>query len=328
MRALTFDGSSVRLETARTAVPAHDGDAAIRLIKAAVSNLDVEIARGLMSFRGVLGHQFVGAVESVSGHTPTKITGKRVVGSIVVVCGKCDMCLSGLSAHCRSRSIMGMLNRDGCLADRFVLPAKNLVVVPDAVDNDQAVFAVELAQALQTAAQLTIAGKPYITVIGDGSLALLTGQVMAKLNASVRLVGDDLGKLEVCEKWGLKHRPMNDVGRRADQDIVVECTGTSEGLALATQLVRPRGKVVLKSAPATGLAATRLGQSFDLQAVLLNEIEVIGSFCGPIAEAVAMLSRREVDVVSLISKRMSLNDGPALLRAATQPGVIKVLVDP
>lgn len=342
MRALVFDGSNVRLDAAHPAPAAQPGEAVIRLSKGAVSALDGELAQGLLGFRGVLGHQFVGMVESVNSNNgqASHLIGKRVVGSITTVCGKCDMCVAGLSAHCRIRTIMGLSGRGGCLAERFALPAKNLLPVPDAIDNDHAVFAVELAAALQAAGQLTITGKPYITILGDSSLGLLTAQVMAKLNASVRLVGSHAQRLAICEKWSIKHRHADEIGRRADQDIVVECTGTREGLALAMQLVRPRGKILLKSlfAPNGSLLNVQRSTShtqrsiadngtIDLSPLVLNEIEMIGSFCGPMAEALTVLARRQVDVVSLISRRMSLNDGAAILKAASAPGAIKSLVD-
>ena len=163
-------------------------------------------------------------------------------------------------------------------------------------------------------------GKPYITVLGDGPLGLLMAQVMAKLNASVRLVGHHADKLARCERWGIKHRHVNDVGRRADQDIGVECTGDPSGLALAMDFVRPRGTVVLKSMHAGG-------DTPSLAPVVMKEISLLGSRFGPIGEAVSMIARGDVDVVSLISKRMSLNEGPALLRSAAQPEVIKLLVE-
>jgi len=170
---------------------------------------------------------------------------------------------------------------------------------------------------------LTIEGKPYITVLGDGPLGLLMVQVMAKLNASVRLVGRYSEKLAVCEKWGIKHRHVDDVGRRADQDIVVDCTGSPAGLELAMQLVRPRGVVVLKTLVERD---ARAAHGVDLTPLVLKEIELIGSFTGPLKEALTLIERDEVDVVSLISRRMRLDDGAELLSAAGQPGVIKVLV--
>jgi threonine dehydrogenase-like Zn-dependent dehydrogenase len=323
MRALIFDGTAPALAEGHPSPVAADGEAVIRTVRAGVSSTDLEICQGLLGFNGVLGHEFVGVVEAIEGEDQLGLTGKRVVGSIGVVCGACDMCVAGLSAHCRQRTTLGMDGRDGCLAERFTLPARNLAAVPDDLDDDHAVFAEPLAAAIQAARQLTIEGKPYITVLGDGPLGLLMVQVMAKLNASVRLIGRYSEKLAICEKWRIKHRHVDDIGRRADQDIVVDCTGAAAGLELAMQLVRPRGKIVLKTLTAPD---TRVAPGVDLTPLVTNEIDLIGSWRGPLDEALTLLSRREVDVVSLISRRMMLDDGPGLLTAAGQPGVIKVLV--
>jgi threonine dehydrogenase-like Zn-dependent dehydrogenase len=323
MRALIFDGTSTRLEVNRPEPQPAPGEAVIRTTLAAVGGVDLEIAQELRGFTGVLGREFVGVVEAIEGEDNIGLTGKRVVGSTNVFCGRCDMCQAGLSRHCRQRTILGMEGRDGCLAERFTLPAQNLVAVPDSVDDDHAVFAQSLGAAIQARRQLTIEGKPYITVLGDGPLGLLMVQVMARLNASVRLVGRYSEKLMICEKWGIKHRHVDDVGRRADQDIVVDCTGSSTGLELAMRLVRPRGKVLLKSLVA---ATSRMAPGADLTPLVLNEIELIGSFTGPVEEAVSMLARAEVDVPSLISRRMNLDDGAEILQAAARPGMLKVVV--
>ena len=324
MRALVFDGESVRFDRNRPVPQPASGEALVRTIKAGVCGTDVEICRGLLAFAGTVGHEFVGVVESIDGDVSSELVGRRVVGSIASACGTCDLCVGGLSAHCRHRTMLGISGRDGCFAELLTLPAGNLVVVPDSIDDDHAVFAEPLAAALQAVRQLTIEGKPYITVLGDGALGLLMVQVMAKLNASVRLIGRHADKLAVCEKWGIKHRHVDEVGRRADQDIVVDCTGSPGGLEVAMNLVRPRGKIVLKTMLA---GATQAEAGIDLTPIVLNEIELIGSSCGPLSEAVDYLARGEVDVVSLISRRMSLDDGPAILRAAAQPDVIKVLVE-
>jgi threonine dehydrogenase-like Zn-dependent dehydrogenase len=328
MRALIFDGQGTRLNSAHPSPVAAKGEAIVRLVCAGVSAVDIQVCRGQHSFTGVLGHQFVGIVESVnsagagSQSAGASLLGKRVAGSPIISCGKCDMCMSGLSVHCRSRTIMGFLGRDGCMAERFAFPVANLFVVPDSVDNDHAVFASELAQTCQASNRLTIERKPFITVLGANSLALLMVQVMAKLNASVRIVGDDVEQLAKCEKWAIKHRPVDEVGRRADQDIVVECTGRASLYELATQLVRPRGTIVL-----AGLAGASERVNHD--PIYLNELQIIGAVGGgSIAEALNLLMRREVDVVSLISRRMNLSEGPAIMKTAAQPGISKVVVEP
>ncbi|MCP3906141.1 MAG: alcohol dehydrogenase catalytic domain-containing protein [Planctomycetes bacterium] len=326
MRALTFDGSQPALEARRPEPRPAPGEALIRTLRAGVSRTDVAICHGLLGFEGILGHEFVGRVEAIGGEDAAGLAGKRVVGSIGVFCRRCEMCQAGLSQHCRERTLMGMHGRDGCFADLFTLPAANLVAVPDTVDDDHAVFAEPLAAALQAARQLTIEGRPYITVLGDGPLGLLMVQVMVKLNATVRLVGRIPGKLAICEKWGIKHRHVDEVGRRADQDIVVDCTGAANGLELAMSMVRPRGKIVLKTLLAPECNGTVGAPRIDLTPIILNEINVLGSHRGPLNEAVSVLARNEIDVVSLISRRVGLDELPSMLESGLPEELVKVLV--
>jgi len=326
MRALIFDGSRTTLDTRRPEPRPEPGEALIRVMRAGVSRTDVAICHGLLGFSGVLGHEFVGRVETVGGDDPAALTGKRVVGSIGIFCRRCEMCQAGLSQHCRERTLLGMDGRDGCFSDLFTLPTANLVAVPDSVDDDHAVFAEPLAAALQAARQLTIEGRPFITVLGDGPLGLLMVQVMVKLNATVRLVGRNHAKLAICEKWGIKHRHVDDVGRRADQDIVVDCTGSAGGLELAMSMVRPRGKIVLKTLVSPEFNGAPVAPRVDLTPIILNEISVVGSHRGPLNEAVSMLARNEIDVVSLISRRVGLDELPALLESGLPKELVKVLV--
>ncbi|MEX1016788.1 MAG: alcohol dehydrogenase catalytic domain-containing protein [Phycisphaeraceae bacterium] len=323
MQAITFDGKQARFVTNRSRPEPGPGEVVIRPTRLGVCSTDLEICRGYMGFTGVLGHEFVGIVEDAPGRDSRKWIGKRVVGSINCVCGRCDMCRKGLKEHCRSRTVLGIAGRDGCFAEQFTLPARNLIEVPEHVDDDQAVFTEPLAAAYQIGRQLTIEGRPYITVLGDGRLGLLCAQVLSGLNATVRCLGKHPEKLQLCEKWGVKHRLVSEVGLRQDQDIVVDCTGSASGLETAMQMVRPRGTIVLK----TTVATKQDSQPVDLSPLVIHEIHVIGSRCGPFPEAIAALSAQQVDVVSLISRRMKLSDGVEALRAASRPGVVKVLLD-
>jgi threonine dehydrogenase-like Zn-dependent dehydrogenase len=303
------------------------GEAVVRLRRAAVSAFDVQTARGLTGFRGVMGHEFVAVVESVHGDAAAsrRLVDQRVVGSIIHACGGCDLCRRGLSQHCRDRTIMGMVGRGGCLVERFCVPVKNLIALPGHVDDDRAVFAVNLAGALHAAQQVTVTNRPYVTVLGDGPLALITAQIMVKMNASVRVVGRQAARLAVCERWGIKHRAVDEVGLRGDQDVVIDCTGWGDGLAISLGMVRPRGKIVLKTLwPAGPNADEPLAGA--MAAVVLHEIELIGSFLGPMHEAVNALAENRVDVLSLISRRFALSDGIAALRAASASDAMKVIV--
>jgi len=322
VRALVFDGSKPSIET-RDEPELRPGEAIIRPTKVGVCSTDLEICRGYMGYTGALGHEFVGVVEKVhpeAGDKARQLVDQRVVGSINCVCGTCDMCTRGLSNHCRDRTVLGIAGRDGCFAERFALPAANLLKVPDTIDDDHAVFTEPLAAACNVMQLLRVESRPFVTVLGDGRLGLLTAQVLSRLNASVRLIGKHPEKLALCEKWNIKHRLLKDVTLQADQDVVVDCTGSAAGLDTAMKMVRPRGKIVLKTTVAEQ-------KGVDLSPIVINEIQLLGSRCGPFAEALSMLNAGEVDVVSLISRRIKFDDAVKALAMADQPGAIKVLIE-
>jgi threonine dehydrogenase-like Zn-dependent dehydrogenase len=318
----------VVLESQWPVPEAGQGEAIVRPTRMGISDLDARSARG--SAAGpveplTLGHEFVGVVERLwegaDRETRKRWEGKRVVGSADIACARCDLCRAGLGQHCRARRVLGVRGWDGCLAERFKLPLRNLAEVPREVHDDRAVFTHPVAQAAHVAQLLRVEGKPYVTVLGDGVAALLCAQVLVRLNASVRVLGDDAGKFTLCEKWGIKHRHAGEAGRRADQDIVVDATGN--GLELAAQLVRPRGKIVL-AASAEGSVAGRAA----LALIVEHELEVLGSRGGNPAEAVGMLARGEIDTLPLITRRGRLADGVGLLDAAGRPEQLRILVDP
>lgn len=323
MRALLFDGKALRFDAKFPDPAPRPGEAIIRPLLAGVCSTDLEICRGYMGFTGVLGHEFVGVVESVPADADAKaksLVGKRVVGTINCVCGKCDMCTRGLSNHCRQRTVLGIQGRNGCFADRFTLPTQNLIAVPDALHNDRAVFTEPVAAACNILQQIRIEGRPLVTVLGDGRLGLIVAQVLATQNATVRLVGKHEPKLALCDKWAIKHRHVSEVIPRGDQDIVVDCTGSASGLELAMKLVRPRGRIVMKTTVANQTGV-------DLSPIIINELQVIGSRCGPFPEALSMLLSEKVDVLSLISKRFKLADSEKAMAASKHGGIIKSIIE-
>ncbi len=332
MRALRYEGPATGVVFSKsTPEPeVREGEALVRPLRMGIGAADVLLASRKPDVPAVtMGREFVGIVEKVGGAKGVRekgptLVGKRVVASPSVSCGECDLCQRGLAAHCRNRMVAGVFGRDGCFADRVALPLRNLHVVPSEVDDDRAVFAEALSSAVHAMQQLRIEGKPYITVLGDGEVALLCGQLMNRLNAAVRIVGSIESRLELGAKWGVKHRLERDVGRRADQDVVVDCTGTAEGFDLAMRLARPRGKILVKGVIHPALASA---WTLDVSPIATKEIEVIGSRCGPMGEALEVLKRGEVDVVSLISKRVRLEDGVEGLRTAGRGEAIKVLVE-
>jgi len=315
MRALVFD-ETLSFRPRHPDPPAAQGDTLLRVRQAGICATDLEITKGYMGFRGVLGHEFVADVV----HSPDKdLIGERVVGEINVACGRCDLCLSGLSTHCRNRSVLGILNHDGAFAEFVRLPARNLHVVPSQVDDDAATFVEPLAAAFQVLKQVKVDERTWVTVLGDGRLGLLVAQVLRETGCPVRVIGRHPNKLALCEKWSIKSRPMSDIAARHDQDVVVDCTGSAAGLELALQMVRPRGTIVLKTTAAAG-------KPLNLAPVVIDEVNIVGSRCGPFREAIRALAEKRVDVASLIHRRMKLDQGVEAMELAGRPGVLKVLV--
>ena len=295
-------------------------------------------AFGDVAFRGTLGCAAVGVVEAVGQQTDAALIGRRVVADPVCVHAVCDRVEAGLRAHARDRSLLGLDGRDGVFADRFAAPVTALHPVPDHVDDDAAALAAPLAAAVQVLRQLTIEGRPYLTVLGDGRLGLLVAQLARELNATVRVVGRHDAKLRLCEKWGVQHRLLKDVGLHQDQDVVIDCSGRAEGFAIACRMVRPRGTVLLKTRGARGRVAPpapapaghgdNAAAHDPLAAVVRHELSVLGSGFGPLPEAVDRLSRGDLDLASLVTRRMKLHDGVDALRVAAHAESLFVLLEP
>ena len=314
MRAVVFDGQ-LKFDADRAAPTPAEGECIIQVHLAGICATDLHITRGYMDYHGVLGHELVGTV--VVG--PTDWKGKRVAGEINCVCRKCEMCQAGLSNHCRKRTVMGILGRDGCFADRVALPQRNLHVVPDVISDEEAVFIEPLAAAYQVLAQCTIDKRTQACVIGPGRLGLLVAQVLKTTGCHLTVIGRNPKKLLLAEKKGIQAIHTDNVVPRNDLDVVVECTGSPDGLALAIQLIRPRGTIVLKSTSADA-------GSVNLAPLVIDEVKLIGSRCGPFPEAINALARQAVDVRSLISKTYPIESALEAFEAAASPQNIKVLL--
>jgi threonine dehydrogenase-like Zn-dependent dehydrogenase len=315
MRAMVFS-NSLAFAPKQAEPPINEGDTLLKVRQAGICATDLEIVKGYMGFKGILGHEFVAEVVD----SPRKdLIKQRVVGEINIVCGRCDLCLAGLSTHCRNRSVLGILEHNGAFADYVRLPAENLHALPDSIDDDQATFVEPLAAAFQVLKQIKLDGRKWVTVLGDGRLGLLVAQVLQTAGVPVRVIGKHASKLALCEKWGIRSRLLDDIVPRHDQDVVIECTGSAEGFELALQIVRPRGTLVLKSTFADG-------KPLNLAPVVIDEVSIVGSRCGPFKEAIRALAQKQVDVVSLISRRMKLEQGVEAMQLAGKTGVLKVIL--
>jgi len=315
MIACLFDGRQVRLDRHYPEPEAPAGEVRLALRLAGVCRTDLEIARGYMDFRGVLGHEFVGvALEGT-------FEGRRVVGGINCVCGDCDMCRRRLPTHCRRRTTLGIDGRDGAFAERLVLPEVNLVPVPDKVPDRSAVFAEPLAAAVQITQQVDLAPEQRIVILGDGRLGQLVARVFRGRGLAPTVVGKSPAKLDLVRRLGLDAVRADDVHPDKTADLVVEATGTADGLALALRFVRPRGTIVLKStvADTAGL---------NLAPLVVDEVTVVGSRCGPMDAAVAMLAEADLDLEPLVTAEYPLTEADAALRAAAEAEAIKILIRP
>jgi len=307
------------LSVGEIAKPHNADEALVRVLLSGICNTDLEIARGYAGFNGTIGHEFVGIVED---STEADVIGRRVVGEINAGCGKCELCRNEDPRHCVSRTVLGIVGRDGAHAEFLQLPAVNLIPLPDNIPDEQAVFTEPLAAACGILERVEINENDRVAVIGDGKLGLLCAQVVALTGAATVLVGKHTAKLRIAERRGIEtSTPTEATKRKREFDLVVEASGAAEGFQLALNLLRPKGKLVLKS---TFHGATNM----DASRIVVDEISIVGSRCGRFEPAIDLLQKQAVDVASLISEEYSLVDGLHAMDRARAQGVLKVLLRP
>lgn len=289
----------------------------VRVLHSGICNTDLEMIKGYGDFRGTLGHEFVGIVEE----GPEELLGQRVVGEINAGCGECENCASGDPRHCPDRTVLGIVGRDGSHAEFLTLPPENLLKVPDDISDRAAVFVEPLAAAWGITEQVDIDSDTRVCVVGDGKLGVLCARALNCAAGSVLVVGKHREKLEVAAKGGIESVLLDDAAGRANSfDVVVEASGSPSGFETAVKLVRPRGKVVLKS--------TFHGPAeWEAWRVVVDEITVVGSRCGRFAPAIKLLADRRVEVEDLVSAEFELKDAAEAMGAAASPGAFKVLLN-
>lgn len=299
--------------------PERHGEALVRVVLSGICNTDLEIARGYAAFKGTLGHEFVGVVEAAPDNT---LVGQRVVGEINAGCGECALCRAGDPRHCPTRTVLGIVGRDGAHAEFLSLPVANLLPVPENVADEHAVFAEPLAAACGIMERATVTKDKKVAVIGDGKLGLLCTQAIALTGAVVVLIGKHSEKLRIAARRGIEITTAKQAAKRKNEfDVVVEASGSSSGFSLALDLLRARGVLVLKStfAGTTEINAARL---------VVDEISVVGSRCGRFPPALDLLRTGAIDVDSLISEEHPLNRGVLAMERAGKKGVLKVFLRP
>lgn len=313
MRAIVFD-EGLRFAGNLPEPVCAQGEALVSVSCAGVCATDIEITKGYMGFTGILGHEFTGVVASDGA-----LKGRRVVGEINVPCRRCVLCGKGLERHCPKRTVMGIYGRDGAFADYVALPESNLHPLPDSVSDREAVFVEPIAAAFEILEQVSIDKNTRVAVIGDGRLGLLIAQVMALTKCDLTVIGRHLEKLSILESMSIDTK-VGYEGFGREFDVVIDAAGSNEGLASALDIVVPKGTIVLK----TTVAGNR---SIDLNRVVIDEVRLVGSRCGPFAPAILALASRKVDVAPLIDSVFKIEDGVRAIARASQKGVLKVLLE-
>jgi threonine dehydrogenase-like Zn-dependent dehydrogenase len=310
MRGVYCDGASVRLRRDLPEPSAAEGEVVLKVRAVGICDTDLQLARGYMGFRGVLGHEFVGLTES----------GTRVTAEINNACHRCPTCHAGRAQHCPNRTVLGILNHDGAMADLVSVPSRNLHEVPDVVDDRQAVFIEPLAAAFRITEQIALGPDVTMAVLGDGKLGLLCAWVARLTGARVHLIGKHAEKLALAGDRILTHTVDDAPALGRVFDVVADCTGSKSGLAMALRLVQSCGTVVLKTTVAGEYAV-------DLAPIVIDEVRVTGSRCGPFPKAIAALAAGTVDVRPLIGAVYPLDQAEEAFRAASAKGARKVLME-
>lgn len=339
MRALVFEEAPA-FQTAYPRAAPLRGEAVVRVKKAGICSTDLELIRGYKGFAGILGHEFVGVLHELpsepAGGSFTSSGSELAVGTRVVAEINC-VPFGSLSrtaaerAQHPERTTLGINRHHGAFADFVNVPLENLHRVPDSVSDDEAVFVEPLAAACQILEAVPIRPTDRVYVLGDGKLGLLCAQVLASVPCELVALGKHESKLALLKKRGIKTVLAAGVTGLAAADIVVECTGSPAGFELAMQLLRPRGTLVLKSTYASSPSLAPLLSRNDLAAVLtkivVDELMIVGSRCGPFSAALRLLEQHRVEVLPMIAARYPLEEGVLALQRAREKGVLKVLLE-
>jgi threonine dehydrogenase-like Zn-dependent dehydrogenase len=314
MKAVWLENNKISLRDIHK--PDQPNEALIKIHKAGICSTDLELVKGYYPYTGILGHEFVGEVVDAPD---ASWIGQRVVGDINAVCGKCEACLNGRPTHCENRTVLGIVNRDGVFAEYTSLPLENLHRVPDSVPDEMAVFTEPLAAALEIQQQIQIRPTDRVLLVGAGRLGQLIAQTLALTGCDLRVVARHSYQQEILSARNIGLITEENIQPRK-WDIVVEATGSSDGFNLARRAIRPRGTMVLKS-------TYKGDMNVNFSSIVVDEINLIGSRCGPFEPALRLLEKREVDPRVLISDQYKLQDALKAFEKAAQPGVLKVLLE-
>ncbi len=274
------------------------------------------------------GHEIAGVVDEVGDNVSEDLVRHRVTTEINIYCGKCWFCRNNMYTHCPYREVIG-ITRDGGMAE-YVLTREDLVHVVDDLDFDEIAFIEPLAAVIEMVEMEKPKPGSRIAIMGVGTIGLLSLQVLKQYEPSEIVVvsRSDSPKAKYAYRFGAdqvlsfdeaidyieKHTPEGQ-----GFDYVVEATGSLEGLDQAVKLVRPRGVVAAKSTHGSPV-------SFNYTLMVVKEVRIIGSRCGPFDKAIDMLRSRRVNVRELVSKTYPLERGVEAFEASFKRENVKVQI--
>ncbi|MEQ9409595.1 MAG: alcohol dehydrogenase catalytic domain-containing protein [Fuerstiella sp.] len=314
MRAVCLTGQEIQFQPNYQPCPPASDLIEVKVLQAGICETDLQLKQGYMGFAGVLGHEFVGVAQA------GRLQGQRVVSEINCACHACEFCRRDMPRHCSNRTVIGILNHDGAFADSVWVPEENLHAVPDSLTTEQAVFTEPVAAACRIPEQVRIQPDDQVVILGDGRLGNLCAQVLSQTGCGLMVVGKHQWKLDRLNELNIRTQLLSDFDPSQKRDYVIDCTGSPSGLELALQTVRPCGTIIQK----TTVAAP---QSLHMAPVVIDEVTILGSRCGPFIPALQLLADGKVQVESLISGAYSLEDAVPAFSHAQRPDALKILLN-
>jgi threonine dehydrogenase-like Zn-dependent dehydrogenase len=318
MHALWLENNELRFRKHVDTPEPSESEARVKVLVTGICATDLEMVKGYHPFTGIPGHEFVGEIVAAPGY-PQRV-GERVVGEINITCGACQSCLTGRTTHCEKRKVLGIRDYNGAFAEFLCLPLSNLVPIAEDISNDAAVFVEPLAAALEIQEQIIVRPSDRVLVLGAGRLGLMIARILALSNCELHVCARHPEQHRLLEKSGIAWIGENSIPEHAF-DIVVEASGSPDGFYTARKAVRPGGTIVLKSTYHGNLEV-------NLSSIVVDEITLIGSRCGPYKKALDLLEERKIDPTDSIDERFALKDGIKAYQRAAQPGSMKVLLEP
>ena len=320
MKAVVFD-NELKLDNNYAKPTPKEGEVLIKTIMTGICNTDLEITKGYMGYKGVLGHEFVGEVVEVGSKKDENWLNKRVVGEINCGCNHDEWCYKGLQRHCPNRHTLGIWQKDGCFSEYFTLPVENIFEISNNVSNEEATFVEPIAAAVEITEQLHIKPCDKVALLGDGKLGLCISLVLSALNVDFVHIGKHQNKLDISKNAGAKTKLLSEIDEndRKSFDVVIEATGSTGGFETSLSLTKPRGVLVLKST----IAAK---EGLNLAPVVIDEITVLGSRCGQFAPAIRLLEKGKINIKPLISEIYPVDKALEAFEKNKQKDILKVLL--